>query len=303
VRDARIPSVAHQLFFRRGGPATPAQCQEGRMQLGIWVVTGVIAGYLAGFLMKGRDYGLVGNLILGLGGSLVGGWVMALLGFNAPGDLIRHGVVSLLGAMLVLGVARRLRPVSRQGRRVLGEVAGAADLEAQFKKLGDFERRVIEHLRGHSTRPRDANAAFEAEMTFGQRVADKVASFGGSWTFIGLFLLMMLIWMIVNSVSPRHFDPFPFILLNLVLSCLAALQAPVIMMSQNRQALKDRVMASNDYEVNMRTEMDLAKLHARFDELREQQWSELVGMQRRQIELLERLLREREEGDAAGRNR
>ena len=261
------------------------------MQLWIWVVTGVIAGYLAGFLMKGRDYGLAGNLILGLGGSLVGGWVMALLGFNAPGDLVRHGIVSLLGAMLVLGVARRLRPVSRKGRQVLGDVAGVADLEAQFKRLGGLERRVLEHLRGHATRPRDANAAFEEEMTFGQRTADKVAHFGGSWTFIGIFLLMMLIWMIVNSVSPKHFDPFPFILLNLVLSCLAALQAPIIMMSQNRQAMKDRIMASNDYEVNVRTELDLAKLHARFDDLREKQWAELVEMQRRQIELLEKLLR------------
>ena len=102
----------------------------------IWVVTGIAAGYLAGFLMKGRDYGLAGNLILGLTGSLVGGWVMALLGFNAPGDLLRHGLVSLLGAMVVLALARRLKPVSRQGRKVLGEVAAVADIEAQFKKLG-----------------------------------------------------------------------------------------------------------------------------------------------------------------------
>ena len=269
------------------------------MQLGIWIVTGVIAGYLAGFLMKGRDYGLVGNLILGLGGSLVGGWVMALLGFNAPGDLFRHGIVSLLGAMLVLGVARRLRPVSRQGHKVLGDVAGVADLETQFKTLGGFERRVLEYVRGQVTQPRDANAVFEAEMTFGQRVADKVASFGGSWTFIGTFLLMMLIWMILNSLNPKPFDPFPFILLNLMLSCVAALQAPVIMMSQNRQALKDRLMASNDYEVNVRTELDLAKLQARFDELRDKQWAELVGMQARQIELLERLLRERGAGGAS----
>jgi uncharacterized membrane protein len=89
--------------------------------------------------------------------------------------------------------------------------------------------------------------------------------------------------------------------LNLMLSCVAALQAPIIMMSQNRQALKDRLMASNDYEVNVRTELDLAKLQARFDELRDKQWAELVGMQRRQIELLERLLRERDaDGEAGG---
>jgi uncharacterized membrane protein/uncharacterized membrane protein YeaQ/YmgE (transglycosylase-associated protein family) len=288
------------LFCRRPAPGRPSPAREVRMVFVIWIVTGVVAGYGAGFLMKGRDYGLVGNLILGLSGSLVGGWVMALLGFNAPGDLVRHGIVSLLGAMLVLGVARRLRPVSRQGRKVLGEVAAVADLEAQFKKLGGLERRALQHLLGHTSKPRDTNAAFDEQMTFGQRVADRVAQFGGSWTFIGIFLLMMLVWMIINTEATRPFDPYPFILLNLLLSCLAAMQAPVIMMSQNRQSLKDRLMATNDYEVNMRTEMDLAKLHARFDELREQQWVELVQMQRRQIELLEMLLRKRGAEGAEG---
>jgi len=262
------------------------------MQLLVVAFTGIVAGWLAGLLMKGRDYGLTGNLILGLLGGLVGGWVVHLLGYNAPGDLLRQGLVSLIGAMFVLGAARRLRPVARETRKVLGDVASVADIEAQFRKLSGFERRVFEHLAGHRAKPRDPNVAFEEQMTFGQRIADQVAAFGGSWTFIGIFLLGMLIWMIVNTEIVRPFDPFPFILLNLVLSCLAALQAPVIMMSQNRQAAKDRLMASNDYEVNLRTETDLARLHARFDELRERQWADLVEMQRRQIELLERLLRE-----------
>jgi uncharacterized membrane protein/uncharacterized membrane protein YeaQ/YmgE (transglycosylase-associated protein family) len=264
----------------------------------VWIVIGLAAGYLAGLLMKGRDYGVVGNLILGLVGALVGGWAMALLGFNAPDDWLQQGVVALLGAMFVLGVARRLRPVSRQGRRVLGEVAAVADLEAQFRKLGAFERRALGQLLGGKRKPRDTNAAFEEQMTFGQRVADRVATFGGSWTFIGIFMLFMLVWMSFNTLQRKPFDPFPYILLNLMLSCLAALQAPVIMMSQNRQAAKDRLMAANDYEVNVRTELDLARLHERFDELREQQWRELVDMQRRQIDLLERLLGERDGGPA-----
>jgi uncharacterized membrane protein len=99
--------------------------------------------------------------------------------------------------------------------------------------------------------------------------------------------------MIVNTETNQPFDPYPFILLNLCLSCIAALQAPVIMMSQNRQSAKDRLMASNDYEVNVRTEMQMQSLHARFDELREKDWAALVEMQQRQIELLQTLLRER----------
>ena len=267
------------------------------MHVLIWVAVGVLAGWAAGLLMKGRDYGVAGNLILGLIGSLVGGWVLALLGYNAPSDLLRHAAVSLLGAMFVLGVARRLKPVSRKSRKVLGEVAALTDVEAQFRKLGDLERSAWARLLKRDAKPRNLNAEFEEQMTFGQRVADRVATFGGSWTFIGIFLLAMLIWMIINTITHRPFDPYPFILLNLCLSCLAAMQAPVIMMSQNRQAAKDRLMASSDYEVNLRTEMELSRLHVRFDELREKQWAEMIEMQRRQIELLERLLRERE-GDA-----
>src|SRR5262245_32434392 len=135
---------------------------------------------------------------------------------------------------------------------------------------------------------------------FGQRVDDRVAQFGGSWTFIGIFLLIMLVWMIINTETKRHFDPYPFILLNLLLSCLAALQAPVIMMSQNRQAAKDRVMASNDYEVNLRSEMEIQSLHTRFDQLRERDWSELVAMQQRQIEMLETIVRDLSARGGAG---
>jgi uncharacterized membrane protein len=108
----------------------------------------------------------------------------------------------------------------------------------------------------------------------------------------------MLVWMIVNGQLSRPFDPFPFILLNLCLSCLAALQAPIIMMSQNRQALKDRLMASNDYEVNLRSELAIHSLHSRIDDLRGRDWIELVQMQQRQIDLLETIIR-----DLGGRER
>ena len=261
------------------------------MEALIWLATGTLSGWAAGKLMKGRDYGVTGNIILGMLGSLVGGWLFDALGFGRPQDLWRHALVSLLGAMLTLAVARRLRPVARQTRKAFGEGGAIVDLEAAIRKLGNLERGALDRVLKRGPY-RDPNVAFEERMTFGQRVADKVAQFGGSWTFIGTFLLLMVLWMILNGQLKRPFDPFPFILLNLCLSCVAALQAPVIMMSQNRQAAKDRLMASNDYEVNLRSELALQSLHTRFDELRERDWSELVQMQKRQIELLEGILKD-----------
>ena len=255
------------------------------MEALIWVLTGAFAGWLAGMLMKGRDYGLAGNIILGLIGSLVGGWLLQLLGAAAPSDIWRHVLVSMLGAVLVLGLARRLKPVARQTRSTFGEVASVTDIEAQIRRLNEFEKKVIGRWLKRDASLRDPNAMFEQQMTFGQRVADRVASFGGSWTFIGLFLLFMLIWMIVNTELARRFDPFPFILLNLILSCLAAMQAPVIMMSQNRQAVKDRIDAKNDYEVNLRAEAEITRLHEKLDE-RDIEMKALIEINRRQLEML-----------------
>jgi len=258
------------------------------MEALIWVATGALAGWSAGKLMKGRDYGLLGNIIIGLIGSLVGGWIMHLLGGRTGGELWQRAVVAALGAVIVLGVARRLRPVARHSRVVIGEVAAAgADLETQISRLNEFEKRVVARMLT-GQKMRDPNVAFEQQMTFGQRVADRVASFGGSWTFIGLFLLFMLVWMIVNTELQRPFDVFPFILLNLILSCLAALQAPVIMMSQNRQAAKDRNDAKLDYEVNVRAETEISRLHEKIDQ-RDLEIRELIEINRRQLTLLEAL--------------
>ena len=259
------------------------------MEALIWVATGALAGWSAGKLMKGRDYGWTGNIILGLIGSLVGGWLMRLIGGYEGTEWWQRAIVAGLGALIVLGAARRLRPVARQTRAVLGDVAAAgADLEAHIRRLSDFERHVVARvLQGQ--KPRDPNETFDRQLTFGQRVADRVASFGGSWTFIGLFLLFMLVWMIVNTGSPRPIDAFPFILLNLMLSCLAALQAPVIMMSQNRLAAKDRNDAKLDYEVNVRAETEIARLHEKIDQ-RDIEIRELLEINRHQLTLLERLV-------------
>jgi uncharacterized membrane protein len=129
--------------------------------------------------------------------------------------------------------------------------------------------------------------SLSSEPTLGERVADRVASFGGSWRFIGLFALIIVLWLIANSMARAPYDPYPFILLNLVLSCLAALQAPIIMMSQNRQAARDRLEAQHDYQVNLIAEEQVLEIHRKLDEMRAMQIAELVTLQRRQMELLE----------------
>ena len=113
------------------------------------------------------------------------------------------------------------------------------------------------------------NEHFDSQLTFGQRIADRVAAFGGSWTFIIIFLSSMSVWMIYNSSVPGRFDPYPYIFLNLVLSCIAALQAPVIMMSQNRQATRDRMDDQLDYEINIRAEKEITEMRARIGEMAE----------------------------------
>jgi uncharacterized membrane protein len=170
-------------------------------------------------------------------------------------------------------------------------------LRSSFETLSEREQRILQHVAQRLHISRDANQAFDAHRTFGQRLADRVAAFGGSWTFILLFGAILLAWVVLNSwVLTRRgevFDPYPYILLNLVLSMLAALQAPIIMMSQNRQAAKDRLDATHDYEVNLKAELEICALHEKLDHLREQQWAELVGMQQEQIRLLTQLLQER----------
>ena len=165
--------------------------------------------------------------------------------------------------------------------------------ETLSKRERDFVHRIME--RKHITR--DKNKEFDSQLTFGQRLADKVAAFGGSWTFIIIFASILVTWVILNSIVLAQFndtfDPFPYILLNLFLSMLAAIQAPVIMMSQNRLSVKDRLDAAHDYEVNLKAEMEIANLHEKLDELRDKQWSELVEMQQEQIRLLTKLLEDK----------
>jgi uncharacterized membrane protein len=132
----------------------------------------------------------------------------------------------------------------------------------------------------------ETRPARETTRSFGDRVADRVTAWGGSWTFIFFTIVAIGIWMMVNVRLSKAFDPYPYILLNLVLACMTVLQAPLIMMSQNRQAERDRLDAQHDYEVNTRAELEIAALKARFDVLQEGQWQELMREQQRQLQLL-----------------
>ena len=167
-------------------------------------------------------------------------------------------------------------------------------LEEEYSKISEMEKSLVTRIARRGRVSRLVNQEFESQMTIGERIADKVAKFGGSWTFIIIFGSFLMIWMGVNSwiLLQKAFDPYPFILLNLALSALAALQAPVIMMSQNRQAEKDRLQATQDYEINLMAEIEIRDLHDKLDGLRNRQWHELWHLQQRQIELLEFLHRQ-----------
>ena len=171
-------------------------------------------------------------------------------------------------------------------------------LHLGFDSLSEREQRVIRYFAERLHISRNINRDFEDQLTFGQRLADKVASFGGSWTFIIIFAAILLSWILLNSFMLARrgdsFDPYPYILLNLFLSMLAAIQAPIIMMSQNRQAMKDRLDAAHDYEVNLKAELEILSLHEKLDELRESKWAELIMMQQEQIRLLTQLLKDKE---------
>src|SRR3989442_13110536 len=160
--------------------------------------------------------------------------------------------------------------------------------------MSEIEQSLVTKIARRGRVTKLVNTEFEAHMTFGQHLADKVAHFGGSWPFIFIFSAVLLGWMSLNWwFWDRHsFDPYPYILLNLVLSALAAIQAPVIMMSQNRQAEKDRLQAQQDYEINLMAEFEIRDLHDKLDSLRYKQWPELWHIQQRQLELLEHLHKE-----------
>jgi uncharacterized membrane protein/uncharacterized membrane protein YeaQ/YmgE (transglycosylase-associated protein family) len=260
------------------------------MQWIAWTLTGLAAGWIVRWGMRSRrDFGLIGDLITGWLGGVVGGWLFRQLGVTAPNAPAGDVMVALVGAAALLAFVRVLRSATTAAgvTAPIDPPLIFGDLEQRLRGLGQFERRILQSLFEQRPTVRDPNLAFDAQSTFGERVADRVAKFGGSWTFIGLFLIAMVSWMAINQESGLGFDPFPFILLNLILSCLAALQAPIIMMSQNRHTAKDRSDARNDYEVNVRSELQITALHAKVDALRDEEirrLTELIAVQQQHLE-------------------
>jgi uncharacterized membrane protein len=166
-------------------------------------------------------------------------------------------------------------------------------LEDEIGELSALDHEVIESLQQHEILSADLEKQFERKLTFGERLSDQIAEFGGSWKFIIIFATVLVAWIVLNAVFllDRGFDPFPFILLNLILSCLAAVQAPVIMMSQNRAEARDRLRAENDYKVNLKAELEIRHLHEKIDHLLQRQYNRLFEIQQIQIELLQEISR------------
>ena len=160
--------------------------------------------------------------------------------------------------------------------------------------LTGVERQVLQTAIGKKAMSLDTSAVFDEKSTFGERLADGVASFGGSWTFLSSFGVVLVVWVGANLLLAHSApDPYPFIFLNLLLSMLAAVQAPVIMMSQNRQAAKDRLVTSHDYECNLKAEIEIMALHDKVDQMRNDDLKSLLAKQQEQIDLLTRLVETR----------
>jgi uncharacterized membrane protein len=165
-------------------------------------------------------------------------------------------------------------------------------LSKQIGQIGEVQRTVIDAMENETLLSEKLARGDDAELTSAQRLADRVASFGGSWTFISAFGVFIVCWISLNIFFLRNvgFDPYPFILLNLILSCIAALQAPIIMMSQNRQEEKDRERAKKDYMINLKSEMEIRILHEKLDHLIIHQQQELLEIQRVQMEMMDDIL-------------
>lgn len=209
---------------------------------------------------------------------------------------IREGVFRLIreehpgfGPTSVLGIDE----LNRYRRLYLTRL-----VEEERGELHRIDLDVMRAIRENSILSETIRDEVETELTIGQRMADRIASFGGSWTFIIAFFSFLLLWMAVNVflLATRPFDPYPFILLNLILSCLAAIQAPIIMMSQNRQKQKDRQRAEHDYKINLKAELEIKLLSEKIDHLLVNQNRKLLEIQEVQIDYLEDLMKQRKNG-------
>ena len=164
-------------------------------------------------------------------------------------------------------------------------------IEEEDGNVKELNRQVLKSINDNQIIVENVNSAIVESRKIGDVISDKVAIFGGSWRFMILFFVILTLWILMNGVFllSKAFDPYPFILMNLILSCIAAIQAPIIMMSQNRQEKKDRIRSENDYRVNLKSEIEIRTLHEKVDHLLLDQWSKMMKIQEIQVEILEEI--------------
>ena len=214
---------------------------------------------------------------------------------------ISEKIAGLLISPSILNLIRKEFPdfketdfMSMQELAIFREKYMVEFLHKEMGELNSLEKKVLDSLNEKTSLTDIAEESLvPVDLTYGQRLAGKVASFGGSWTFIIYFGVFILIWIIINIVflANKSFDPYPFILLNLILSCIASLQAPVIMMSQNRQEEKDRERAKKDYMINLKSELEIRILHEKIDHLMLHQQQDLIEIQKVQIDMMNDILK------------
>ena len=169
-------------------------------------------------------------------------------------------------------------------------------LSSEQGEVSTLEYEVLHSMQQHELISKNVEDKLDQQWSFGERLADKIATFGGSWAFLICFTLFLVMWILVNTIVmvKQPADPYPFILLNLILSCLAAIQAPIIMMSQNRQEAKDRMRSENDYQVNLKAELEIRHLHEKIDHLLMHQWDRLAKIQEIQLDLLSEMSKKKQ---------
>jgi uncharacterized membrane protein len=208
-----------------------------------------------------------------------------------PAELIRESIVDV--------IRKEYPALSREGYICSADLNRFRSqyvreiLEREKGELASLEANITRSIKDHKLTARNINVEFDRQLTFKERLSDRIADFAGSWTFIIIFIGMLFVWIVVNTLLfvIRPFDPYPYIFLNLVLSALAAIQAPVIIMSQNRQEARDRLHAEHDYQVNLNTEMEIHQLHKKVDHLLTSQGQRLLEIQNIQVELMEELVK------------
>lgn len=165
-------------------------------------------------------------------------------------------------------------------------------LKSGNKELSLLDKQILQSIEERKLLSKNVDREYKRQLTFKERMADMLSDFVGSWTFILFFILIIFFWIAINVSLLFHvFDPYPFILLNLVLSCIAAIQAPIIMMSQNRQESRDRLRSEHDYQINLKAEMEIAQLQEKIDYLIKNQWQKLLEIQQVQLDLMEEMSR------------